>query len=146
MKRTSKLAALAGSALLLAPLVAAAQQPVDIGKREYDSHCAVCHGAKGKGDGPYMRFMAYPAKGLSDLTLISRRNGGAFPFQKVYEYIDGTQELDVHGPRDMPIWGKAYVQEARDAYRDHEGPYSSAAYTRARVLALTDYLNRIQVK
>jgi len=146
MKRTKTLAALAGAALLLTPLLATAQQSVDIGKREYESNCAVCHGATGKGDGPYMRFMAYKAKGVSDLTQIARRNGGAFPFQKVYETIDGTQEIEVHGPRDMPIWGKDYVRQASDAYRNYEGPYSAELFTRTRILALTDYLNRIQVR
>jgi len=146
MKRTKTLAALAGAALLLTPLLATAQQSVDIGKREYDSNCAVCHGATGKGDGPYMRFMAYKAKGVSDLTQIARRNGGAFPFQKVYETIDGTEEIEIHGPRDMPIWGKDYVRQASDAYRNYEGPYSAELFTRTRILALTDYLNRIQVR
>ena len=146
MKRTKTLAALAGAALLLTPLLATAQQSVDIGKREYESNCAVCHGATGKGDGPYMRLMAYKAKGVSDLTQIARRNGGAFPFQKVYETIDGTQEIEVHGPRDMPIWGKDYVRQASDAYRNYEGPYSAELFTRTRILALTDYLNRIQVR
>ena len=146
MKRNIKLAALAAAALVVTPLLATAQQSVDIGKREYESNCAVCHGATGKGDGPFMRFMAYKGTGVSDLTLIARRNGGAFPFQKVYETIDGTLELDVHGPRDMPIWGKDYLRQARDSYRDYEGPYGAEVYVRSRILALTDYLNRIQVR
>jgi mono/diheme cytochrome c family protein len=149
MKRKAMLAALAGAAIVLTPLLGAAQQPFDLGKREYESNCAVCHGPIGKGDGPYMRFMAYKAKGVSDLTMIARRNGGAFPFQRVYETIDGTQELDAHGPRDMPVWGKDYVRQARDAYRDENymmGRYDPELYTRTRILALTDYLNRLQVK
>jgi mono/diheme cytochrome c family protein len=147
MKPSTMMAALAGAALVVTPLLATAQQQsVDIGKREFESNCAVCHGATGKGDGPYMRFMNYQAKGVSDLTLIAKRNGGTFPFQKVYETIDGTLELDVHGPRDMPIWGKDYLRQVRDAYRDYEGPYSAEVYVRSRILALTDYLNRIQVR
>ena len=146
MKRNKMLSMLAGAALVLTPLLAAAQQPFDLGKREYESNCAVCHGATARGDGPYMRFMNYQAKGLSDLTQVARRNGGSFPFQKVYETIDGTTEIDVHGPRDMPIWGKDYLRQARDAYRDYEGPYNPEVYTRTRILALTDYLYRMQVK
>ena len=148
MKRNTMLAA-AAAALLLTPLLAAGQQPFDLGKREYESNCAVCHGATGKGDGPYMRFMNYKVKGVNDLTLIARRNGGAFPFQRVYETIDGTQELDAHGPRDMPVWGKDYLRQAREAYRDENymmGRYDPELYTRTRILALTDYLNRLQVK
>lgn len=149
MKRTRILAALAGAVVVLTPLLASAQQPFDLGKREYESNCAVCHGPTAKGDGPYMPFMAYKAKGVSDLTLIAKRNGGAFPFQQVYEQIDGTQQVDVHGPRDMPIWGKDYVRQARDAYRDENymmSRYDPELYTRTRILALTDYLNRLQAK
>jgi mono/diheme cytochrome c family protein len=146
------LAMLAGGALVLTPLLASAQQPFDLGKHEYESNCAVCHGATGKGDGPYLRFggfLAYKQKGLSDLTLIAKRNGGTFPFQRVYEQIDGTQEVEVHGPRDMPVWGKDYLQRARDAYRDDNymtGRYDPEFFTRTRILALTEYLNRLQVK
>ena len=30
----------------------AGAQGVDIGQREYNAHCAFCHGLEGKGDGP----------------------------------------------------------------------------------------------
>jgi mono/diheme cytochrome c family protein len=148
MKRNTMLAA-AAAALLLTPLLAAGQQPFDFGKREYESNCAVCHGATGKGDGPYMKFMNYKAKGANDLTLIARRNGGTFPFQKVYESIDGTSDVEAHGPRDMPIWGRDYLRQARDAYRDENymmARFDPELYTRTRILALTDYLNRLQTK
>jgi len=149
MKRRRNLAALAAVGIALTPLLATAQQPFDLGKREYQSNCAVCHGATGKGDGPYMRFLAYKGKGLGDLTSIARRNGGVFPFQRVYELIDGTHEIEVHGPRDMPVWGKDYLQRARDAYRegdDGSGRYDPELFARARILALTDYLHRLQAK
>jgi mono/diheme cytochrome c family protein len=149
MKRTTVLAALASAAIVLTPLLAEAQRTFDLGKREYESNCAVCHGATARGDGPYMRFMAFTARGVSDLTEIAKRNGGTFPFQKVYESIDGTQELEAHGPRDMPIWGKDYLRQAREAYRDEHymmTPYDPELYTRTRILALTDYLARLQVK
>ena len=86
---------------------------------------------------------------IGDLTLIAKRSGGGFPFQRVYETIDGTQELDAHGPRSMPIWGSDYAHQARDAYRDENymrGRFDPELYTRTRILALTDYLNRIQAK
>ena len=149
-KRKSILAALAGAVITLAPLLASAQQaPFDLGKREYESNCAVCHGPTAKGDGPFMAFMAYEGKGISDLTLIAKRNGGSFPFQRVYEQIDGTQQVKLHGPRDMPVWGRDYLRQARDAYRDDNymmSRYDPELYTRTRILALTDYLNRLQAK
>jgi mono/diheme cytochrome c family protein len=149
MKRSSVLLALASAAILLSPLRADAQKPFDLGKREYESKCAVCHGMTGKGDGPYMKFVAYKSKGTEDLTALARRNGGLFPFQRVYEYIDGTRDLDVHGPRTMPIWGKDYMREARDEFRDENymtAPFDPNRYTTMRILALTDYLSRLQVK
>lgn len=149
MKRTRMLTALAGAALVLAPLLATAQKPFDFGKREYESNCAVCHGATGKGDGPYMKYLTYIGKGVGDLSLIAKRNGGAFPFQRVYEQIDGTLDVEAHGPRDMPIWGRDYARQAREAYPE-EGyafsRYDLEVYTRTRILALTDYVNRLQVK
>ena len=149
MKHTRLLAPLAGAAILLMPLLSGAQQPFDLGKREYESRCAVCHGPNAKGDGPYMRFTQFKATGVSDLTLIAKRNGGAFPFQRVYEYIDGTLALEAHGPRDMPIWGKDYLRQASEAYRDEHymrAPFDPELYTRTRILALTDFLNRQQVR
>lgn len=149
MKRKTVLAAFAGAAVILTPLLAEAQRGFDLGKREYESNCAVCHGATARGDGPYMRFMAYKGRGLGDLTEIAKRNGGSFPFQKIYEYIDGTLELDVHGPRDMPVWGRDYQRQAKREYRDEDyerTPFDPELYTRTRILALTDYLARLQVK
>jgi mono/diheme cytochrome c family protein len=31
---------------------------VDVGKSEYDAACAVCHGSKGKGNGPFVEQLA----------------------------------------------------------------------------------------
>lgn len=96
-----------------------------------------------------MRFMNYKAKGVSDLTLFAKRYGGTFQFQKVYETINGTTEVDLDGPRDIPISGKDYLRHACDAYRDENymmGRFDPEVYTRTRILALTDYVNRLQIK
>ncbi|MBX3638162.1 MAG: cytochrome c, partial [Rubrivivax sp.] len=57
-------------ALLSAP--ALAQQRVDLGKREYDSNCATCHGTDGKGGGVYVEFLK---RSPPDLTTMAKRNG-----------------------------------------------------------------------
>ena len=49
----------------------------------------------------------------------------------------------------MPVWGKDYLQQARDAYR--EGDYASGRsdpelFPRTRILALNDCMNRLQAK
>ena len=122
-----------------------AEQPppakFDLGKREYDAKCAVCHGAAGKGDGPFAGVLTTK---IADLTTLSKRNNGMFPFMWVQEVIDGRQTFRSHGPKEMPIWGLDYLAKARDSYMDV--PYDAEAYVRTRILALTEYVYRLQAK
>ena len=117
-----------------------AADKVDFGKHEYESKCAVCHGLKGKGDGPY----AVPGMSVADLTTLSKRNKGVFPVQHVYDVIDGTEILRAHGTRDMPIWGTVYRAQIEE--RLDIPPYAPEAYVHARILALIDYISRLQAK
>ncbi len=119
----------------------AAERKVDIGQREYLDNCATCHGIKGKGDGPVTPLLKVQ---VPDLTLLSRANGGVFPFARVYESIDGRMALTAHGTREMPIWGKAYQSGANPEHDDY--PYNAEFFVRSRILALIDYLNRLQGK
>jgi mono/diheme cytochrome c family protein len=135
-------AVVAGVSLLCATGMVMAQGKVDFGKREYDSNCAGCHGIKGKGDGPYNPFLT--SKTSSDLTTLSKKNQGVFPYQRVYEVVDGRQAVAAHGPRDMPIWGADYLVQAGAYYADM--PYDPEMYVRTRIMALLDYLVRIQAK
>lgn len=113
----------------------------DLGKREYDSKCAVCHGSTGKGDGPYAGLLNTK---IPDLTTLSQRNHGMFPVLWVQEVIDGRQSFRAHGPREMPIWGLDYLAKAGES--NMEFPYEPEAYVRSRILALTEYLFRLQAK
>lgn len=144
--RSTVLAALALAAVGSA--VAADKKPIsDPGKREYLNSCAVCHGAKGMleaGEGAAIDFLKTTP---TDLTTLAKRNGGVFPFERVYAVIDGRQGVKGHGSRDMPIWGDRYSQEtvkAAEYYVDM--PYDMEMYVRGRILALIDYLHRLQVK
>ena len=133
---------LLGAALIGCMGAAYAQdKKFDFGKREYDSNCANCHGLKGKGDGPYKPFLT---KSPSDLTLLSKKNAGVFPFHSVYAVVDGRQDVAAHGPREMPIWGAQYSVKSGEYYMDV--PYSSEAFVRTRILALTEYVSRLQAK
>ena len=113
----------------------------DFGKREYDSNCASCHGLKGKGDGPYKPFLT---KSPSDLTVLSKKNSGVYPFDHVYMVIDGRLDVGAHGSRDMPVWVAQYNAKAAESYMDV--PYHPEAFVRTRVLALTEYVFQLQSK
>jgi mono/diheme cytochrome c family protein len=116
---------------------------VDIGKAEYEQKCTICHGPLGKGDGAYSVMLKKPA---TDLTTLSRKNAGVFPFARVFETIEGTHELKAHGTREMPIWGKEY--RSSKYYDDYlHDPESDRSYfARSRILALTEYIYRLQAK
>lgn len=134
-------AGLVAAAFASLPLLAFAQhKQIDVGKREYDANCAVCHGATGRGDGPYAGLPF----SVPDITQLARRNNGVFPFQRVYEMIDGTQLVKAHGTRDMPIWGTDYRARADEYYMDV--PYNAEVFVRSRILALTEYVYRLQAK
>ena len=111
---------------------------VDPGKREFDANCAVCHGSTGKGNGPYQDMLK---RSPPDLTTLARRNGGILPANRLYEAIEGAN-VPAHGSRDMPIWGTAFRIQAGEYYADM--PYDTAVYVRSRILALVEYINRLQ--
>lgn len=101
------------------------------GRGMFDQYCAVCHGKGAKGDGP-----AAPAlkKAPPDLTKISDRNGGVFPELKVSRYIQGLDEVESHGTRDMPMWG--------DVFKSLDSPDTA----KRRVFTLVEHLKTLQTK
>jgi mono/diheme cytochrome c family protein len=116
----------------------------DAGTFEYQSSCATCHGVDGKGKGPLSSQLKVAPP---DLTVLTKRNNGVFPFSSVYEVIDGRQAILTHGPRDMPVWGNRYrlvlpIEQALRRYSSVDPEY----VMRSRLLAIVDYLNRIQEK
>lgn len=122
--------------------VAADKEKVDTGKREFMNNCSACHGQSGKGNGKMAEVLKVAP---SDLTVLAEKNGGVFPYDRVYAVIDGRESVTGHGSREMPIWGKRYIDrmaEASEYYFD--GIDDVEVYTRARILRLMDYLSRIQ--
>jgi len=82
------------------------------GAKIFRYHCAVCHGADGRGHGPHSVVLKHP---VPDLTLISRRSGGKFPYERVKGIIEGNEPgLLVHGDREMPIWGPIFHEVESD--------------------------------
>lgn len=117
---------------------------VDRGKYEYEAHCAVCHGLSGAGDGSFAQLFKAGIL-MPDLTELAKKNNGVFPFKRVYETIDGTQNVNAHGTQRMPIWGPRYrVEVGRSVYDDFRA--DPEVFVRARILALTEYVYRLQTK
>jgi mono/diheme cytochrome c family protein len=112
----------------------------DFGKREFDANCASCHGVDGKGNGPLRELLR---RSPPDLTLLAKRNQGVFPMSRLYEVIDG-EAVAAHGSRDMPVWGRAYRIQDAEYYMDTQ--YDAQALVRSRILALLEYINRMQVR
>lgn len=145
MTRIRKLALL-GAAVALTSGTALADD-VDLGKREYMSNCAACHGLTGKGDGPYLKFLSdgeYVLPVLPDLTVLAKNNDEVFPSDRVREVIDGRAELRAHGPRDMPIWGIEYSREAAEYYREVFHVSDAESMVSDRIRALVAYIQSLQ--
>ena len=143
-KRAVMVLAMLGSLGLSIGAWAADPVKLDWGKREFVNKCAICHGQGAKGDGGVTEWLKVAP---TDLTTLSKKNGGVFPYDRVYQVIDGREVVKGHGTRDMPIWGRDYLKEgvaAAEYYIDV--PYSMEMYSRNRIMALIDYLNRVQVK
>lgn len=101
------------------------------GSQLFRTHCASCHGATARGNGPLAEQLR---RMPPDLTQFTRRNGGIFPRERVYRIIDG-RDVPSHGDREMPIWGDAFK---------HSGGGSSAESVKARIDAIVAYLEAIQ--
>jgi len=136
-----KIMLLAMAAALVPSMSAFGADKMDIGKREYSQSCATCHGLDGKGKGSFAQALQLT---VPDLTTLAKRNGGVFPVARVYDVIDGREEVKAHGTREMPIWGKHYAVGAAPAYDDYA--YNPEVAARGRILALIDYLYRLQAK
>jgi mono/diheme cytochrome c family protein len=132
----------AGIFLLAAGSVAFAQEDIgaqSIGKMEFQKNCASCHGMNGKGGGPLVEFLKQTPP---DLTLLSKRFGGVYPQEKVYDWIRDAKSVRAHGTEEMPIWGDRYSQEIIEKYGyDYTGPGSSV---QQRILEMVFFLGTIQ--
>ena len=88
----------------LAALPAAAQDmgaDVARGVDLFAGHCAACHGAEARGDGPMGQILAVAPP---DLTGLAAAEGGVFPTERVVRAIDGRTLILSHGGP-MPLFG-----------------------------------------
>ncbi len=104
------------------------------GSQIYKSYCAVCHGQKGKGDGPLAADLRSKPP---DLTLLAKGNGGEFPAEQIARIVDGRKPLEGHGGPDMPVWGDVFKNS--DAGSDDEKIKQS-------IQSVVAFLERLQEK
>jgi mono/diheme cytochrome c family protein len=102
------------------------------GREMFLRYCSACHGKRAKGDGPVAIFLRPRPP---DLTLLAR--DGRFDEERLAAVIDGRQPLQVHGTRQMPVWG-AIFEEQLVGHEDRAGE------ARLRTRTLVDYLLSIQ--
>ena len=103
------------------------------GKEMYTAYCAACHGTDGKGGGPASGALKIPP---TDLTLLSKNNGGKFPSMKVSSSIRNESAVPAHGSREMPVWGALFWSVSGG----HE------TEVQQRVVNLTKYIESLQAK
>lgn len=115
----------------------------DIGKIEYESKCATCHGVKGEGDGPMALNLTHK---VADLRTLARANNGILPIADIYDVIVADKQLPAHGSREMPVWGREYRIEAATRSQAGSAPGDRESFVRSRVLAIIEYISRLQVK
>jgi len=113
-------------------LVSAAAAADISGASEFQRYCALCHGPDGRGVG-------FVTEGenvhkAADLTQISRRNKGAFPFTKVAAIIRHGGGVMEHTSRLMPSWGTFYGENVDPVFTD------------AMLFRLTQYVEGLQDK
>ena len=141
MKQLWTGSAVLGAALTAAPLFVHAQEAKDIGKVAYESYCAACHGINGQGNGPVGTFLTKPP---ANLTTIQARNGGRFPTNRIFDIIDGREQVAAHGPRDMPVWGKLFREQDPGTDPSEAGKRFYSKFWRGRILAIIAYIQTLQ--
>lgn len=104
------------------------------GEQDYRHYCGSCHGLDGKGKGSWEGTTQVP-----DLTHLSAKKNRKFPFEEVYEVVDGRSRSPWHQPRpDMPFWGDVFEQEGK--------PAAGKAKAEVRITAIVEYIRSLQEK
>jgi len=103
------------------------------GQQMYSEYCAACHGKDGKGDGPAAPALNKPA---SDLTRLSARYDGKYPYAQVQSALRNDLSVAAHGSKDMPVWGPVFSEMAQ----------GNAHEVQLRITKLTKYIEELQEK
>jgi mono/diheme cytochrome c family protein len=121
---------LAALGAVLGPAARAAEEAADAaaakkGQVTYVRYCVSCHGSSGKGDGSLAGDLRHP---VPDLTTLSARSGGAYPYDRVVRIIGSGETLRGHGTPDMPAWGDAFKRTRGTEERTPAGAVRNLAH------------------
>jgi mono/diheme cytochrome c family protein len=117
-----------------AQATASTDQSMQSAKELFLAHCASCHGASAKGDGPAAAALKTPP---TDLTMLAVRNRGEFPEMRVLGAITAGPRIPAHGSSVMPVWGPIF-REVTDA--------ATEAEVQLKIHNLMEYIRTLQVK
>jgi len=115
------------------------QEAINAGKTEYMRSCALCHGDNGKGNGVYASKLLVKPKNIA---LLQKENNGVFPVREIFQIIEGRDDIKLHGPKAMPVWGDRFDHESL-LYVDKR---FTRTFVRGRIFELLLYLEEIQVQ
>ncbi|HUA22363.1 MAG TPA: c-type cytochrome [Bryobacteraceae bacterium] len=104
--------------------------PATSGEEMFATYCAECHGRDGRGFVQARKVVA------PDLTTLSQKNHGRFPYGVVRDSIRGEYHGAVYGAREMPPWGELFQYVGS----------GSEGEIRVRVEKLTEFVRSIQRK
>ena len=92
---------ISGLGALLLACAPVSMPEADEGAAFFAANCTECHGRTGQGNGPLASGLTPPP---TDLTMLARGNGGAFPTARALSYIYGQADGG-HLARVMPEFG-----------------------------------------
>jgi mono/diheme cytochrome c family protein len=108
------------------------------GKADFNHYCAECHGSNGTGCGDDRKILMDPP--AADLTQLSKKNHGAFPFDEIVKIVDGRKTNPSHNRTKMPFWGMT-LQKPSEEFTP-----ASNAEVRRRIEAIVRYIETLQAK
>ncbi len=110
------------------------------GRVTFRRYCASCHGEKADGNGTVAAMLTVQPP---DLRVLARDNEGTYPADAIAATIDGRDEVQAHGRRDMPVWGEVFqtplVESEPRSEEDRE------ARARLKIKELVLFLETIQI-
>lgn len=109
---------------------------VAAGAELFRVHCAGCHGADARGNGPAAEYIGVP---VPNLTRLAANHGGEFPAERAFRVIDGQTDMAIHGARHMPSWGYEFFDSAADDEQAHRE-------VTEKIDELLQYLRTIQTR